>query len=296
MSQHFDPRVPVSWTSTKGGAPRVRVSSWYSLAGKALLLILASWATPAFGDTCDIVMSMATVQVPDNIIITTMKDSMLRFTPADLACLRSRGATPAVLAQAEALPSPAPPAQAQVSASQNQQPHTASNGGVGGGPTIPTTVPVPKYDCLADICLNTRSGPVPRAAVTVSDRKWTREVEICSGRVTSVVIKTGWHQTYFQWRDLLQGTSTPVSDDNYATGSDLVLHRVVTALDNKGWILVREDQPSSTIVLRHPGVHGLRLTGTSTVQNDLGTGWVLVVMSAHPLRTELCRAKNEEGL
>ena len=81
---------------------------------RRLVLPLALLLAPAVSQamTCDDVMNMVTVNVPDDIVINTMKSSGTAFSPADVQCLQQRGAPPTVVAAAQATAAPAPAAPA----------------------------------------------------------------------------------------------------------------------------------------------------------------------------------------
>ena len=59
--------------------------------------------------SCDDVMNMVSVNVPDEIVINTMKGSGTKFTTADVTCLQQRGAPPTIVQAAKAtMAGPAP--------------------------------------------------------------------------------------------------------------------------------------------------------------------------------------------
>ncbi len=155
----------------------------------------------------------------------------------------------------------------------------------------------PKWDCLGGVCLNAKatSTTYPKAVVTASDRKWTRTVEVCSGRVVKVQLATGWHQTYFKWTDLLPGTSTKVGDDD-GTIANGYYEQVLNALVGKGWVL---DGEGSVRGANHPDFQGERLVLSAPADENAlpgWNGWVVGLTTNHPDKDALCKSKYEQGL
>ena len=73
----------------------------------ALTLSLALIPTAASAMSCDDVMNMVSVNVPDDIVIATMRGSGGSIAAADVQCLQQRGAPPAVVAAAQQMSAPA---------------------------------------------------------------------------------------------------------------------------------------------------------------------------------------------
>ncbi len=70
-----------------------------------LALLIAPAVASAM--TCDDVMNMVSVNVPDEIVINTMKGSGTKFTTADVQCLQERGAPPTIVSAAQSTMAPA---------------------------------------------------------------------------------------------------------------------------------------------------------------------------------------------
>ncbi len=157
--------------------------------------------------------------------------------------------------------------------------------------------PQKKWDCLGGVCLNDRTtSTYPKVVVTVSDRRWTRTVEVCSGRVVKVQLATGWHQTYFKWTDLLPGTSTKVGDDEGVL-ADSFRDQILSALVGKGWVLGGEGLMARGA--SHPDVKGKRIVISAPAdENALSgwNGWLVGLVTNHPDKEALCKSKYEQGL
>ena len=163
----------------------------------------------------------------------------------------------------------------------------------------PAPVPVapPKWDCLGGVCLNAKatSTTYPKAVVTASAHKWTRTVEVCSGRVVEVHLATGWHQPRFKWSDLLPGTSSSTGDDDGSPAYGFY-EQVLAALVGKGWVL---DGAEAARGGTHPGFKGERLVFALPSDEDSPPGWrgwVVGLTTKHPDRAVLCKSKFEQGL
>ena len=152
-----------------------------------------------------------------------------------------------------------------------------------------------KYDCLAGLCLNAKAMPA-KAVTVVSDHKWTREAEICSGKIVSITISTGWVQPDFEWSNLLPGTSTPIGVGENGTAAVVVHKRVQKAMENKGWIPYHYDKEAKAMLLAHPEVAGSRAIFFERSKGSGPQGWGVSLSSIHPDRRDLCRSKTEEGL
>jgi hypothetical protein len=163
-------------------------------------------------------------------------------------------------------------------------------------PAAPAAPAPAKYDCLAGTCLNAKSGELPPAVVTVSAQKWTRHVEVCSGRVVSVVIQAGWYNPGFRWSDLLPGTSTNVGETGDGTLGIQAYERVLVAMVDKGWFIVPNEKPNPLTILGNPAVIGARGVTFDRHRESEPNGWMLTVASLHPDQKDLCRAKNTQGL
>jgi hypothetical protein len=164
-------------------------------------------------------------------------------------------------------------------------------------PAAPAPAPAAKkFDCLAGLCLNAKSGELPPTVVTVSAQKWTRQVEVCSGRIVSIAIQAGWYNPGFRWSDLLPGTSTNVGESGDGTLGIQAYERVLVAMVDKGWFLVPNEKPNPLTILGNPEVIGARGVTFDRHRESEPNGWMLTVASLHPDHKDLCRAKNEQGL
>lgn len=165
------------------------------------------------------------------------------------------------------------------------------------GLKVPSPLPVPaaKWDCLGGVCLDAKAASYPKAVVTVSDRKWTRTVEVCSGRVVKIVLATGWHQAYFKWTDLLPGTSSSAGDDE-GTLATAYYERLLTALTGKGWVLDGGGPARGCV---HPEFRGERLVFSLPADDSAlpgWRGWAVGLSTTHPEYADFCRSKFEQGL
>jgi len=78
-------------------------SSLTTVACASLVGLLALTAPAAWAISCDEVANMVTVNVPEDIIIETMRSSGTTFTEADVACLQKAGVSQRVMDQARAM-------------------------------------------------------------------------------------------------------------------------------------------------------------------------------------------------
>lgn len=166
-----------------------------------------------------------------------------------------------------------------------------------------------KRDCLAGICLgSTVTGPIQNSTVTVSDRKWERSVEICSGKVVGITIQTGWTLPGFVWNDLSLGATTNLllyeeDDDGFADAA-AVFGRVTSALSDLGWqetgslTSKSPEPPYVKRVFGNPAVLDSRLLLFGKSPDERGA--VVVLFSRHADKKALCdadaAAKEIEGL
>lgn len=90
----------------------------HRLATLGITTVMSSLiASTAWAMSCEDIMTMVSRNVPSSIVIQTMEGSAKRYTPADVGCLKSRGAPADVVQAAERLggsapaptPAPAPP-------------------------------------------------------------------------------------------------------------------------------------------------------------------------------------------
>jgi hypothetical protein len=88
-------------------------SSLTSIACGGLVCLAAFGAHDARAISCDEVANMVSVNVPEDIVIQTMKDSGATYTEADIECLQKAGVSQRVIDQARAM---LPKAQAPVAA------------------------------------------------------------------------------------------------------------------------------------------------------------------------------------
>lgn len=154
----------------------------------------------------------------------------------------------------------------------------------------------PKWDCLGGVCLNARlSAPTPKAAVTASERKWTRTVEVCSGRVVKVTLVTGWHQRLFKWTDLVPGTSTPVGSGGEAD-AEAYYRQVRDALGGKGWTLSGEHPVQIATHTNFIGERMVLVLPADEKALDGWRGWAVGLSTQHPEYNTLCKSKFEQGL
>lgn len=172
------------------------------------------------------------------------------------------------------------------------------------------TPTAPKRDCLAGICLgSTVTGPIQNSIVTVSDHKWERSVEICSGKVVGITIQTGWTLPGFVWNDLSLGATTNLllyeeeEDDGFADAA-AVFGRVTSALSDLGWqetgslTSKSPEPPYVKRVFGNPAVLDSRLLLFGKSPDERGA--VVVLFSRHADKKALCdadaAAKEIEGL
>jgi hypothetical protein len=83
-------------------------------AGASLLAAFALAPTTASAITCDEIKNMVNVNVPANIVVSTIQGSGTRFTPADIQCLQAAGVPAEVISAAQAQAAAAAPAPAPV--------------------------------------------------------------------------------------------------------------------------------------------------------------------------------------
>lgn len=74
-----------------------------TLVPSSVVLLAMLGSSPAFALSCDEIVNMLAVNVPENIVVMTMKDSGEQFTADEVACLRGKGAPAGVIAQATAM-------------------------------------------------------------------------------------------------------------------------------------------------------------------------------------------------
>ncbi|MFM2244812.1 MAG: hypothetical protein RL071_886 [Pseudomonadota bacterium] len=80
---------------------RLHKASPVLLGGLSSLALL--WAPQARALSCDDIMNMVSVNVPENIIVMTVKDSGEQFTNDEVKCLTERGAPATVIKQAKSM-------------------------------------------------------------------------------------------------------------------------------------------------------------------------------------------------
>jgi hypothetical protein len=78
-------------------------SSSTTVACAGLLGFVALTASDAWAISCDEVANMVSVNVPEDIVVQTMRDSGTTFTDADVACLQKAGVSPRIMDQARAM-------------------------------------------------------------------------------------------------------------------------------------------------------------------------------------------------
>jgi tetratricopeptide (TPR) repeat protein len=81
----------------------VRLHKAPQLLLTSLTTAAALWSPQAFALSCDDIMNMVSVNVPENIIVMTVKDSGEQFTNDEVRCLTERGAPAGVIKQAKAM-------------------------------------------------------------------------------------------------------------------------------------------------------------------------------------------------
>ena len=94
--------------------------TFFRTAALSLALLAPSVASAM---SCDDIMNMVSVNVPDDIVVATMRGSGKQFAAADVQCLQQRGAPPAVVQAAQQMSAPATqPMQPQPMQPQPMQP------------------------------------------------------------------------------------------------------------------------------------------------------------------------------
>jgi len=156
---------------------------------------------------------------------------------------------------------------------------------------------VPAFDCLANVCLDTKmSTTPPDSVVVVSDHKWVRSVEVCSGRVVNIEIIAGWQQPGFTWTGVPAGAITRLIEGADGQAAADVLDQVDAAMIKKNWILVDFNKEEAMRIYRKEGVSGIRGLTFKRAQESAPHGWVVNLFSLHPQYSELCAAKHGQGL
>lgn len=157
-------------------------------------------------------------------------------------------------------------------------------------PTLP-------YDCLANVCLNAKGAP-SKSVVTVSDHRWTRTIEVCSGRIVSINISTGWEKPGFAWSSLLPETSTKMGNLDDRTVAVPLVDRTYRALADKDWRPLTPEYDNDGLTTRriwnNPNLQGVRFTVfTDTRQGGM---WAYGIGTVHPEYHILCRPLHSQGL
>ncbi len=264
--------------------------AWRATTTTAILAILL-WAPRALALDCSDVMNMITVRVPENIVVMTIKDSGEEFSSADVECLIAGGAPASVVKQVQTMVPPpprvAPPAETIRPSTQTLPP-----------PAAPLPIPAQlKFDCLGGACIDAKTGPVSKAVVVVSGRKWTRTIEVCSGRIVHIDISGGWVQPGFTWSNLLAGTSTSLGYDEDGTKAYMERDRLLILLAGMGWFVIgtEVERGIQSTGLLNMSVNGLRHIYVEP-SNSVPEGWSVAITSIHPNRRTLCQTKDEQGL
>ena len=78
-------------------------SSLTTVACASLVGLVALSAPEARAISCDEVTNMVAVNVPEDIVVQTMRESGTTFTEADVACLQKAGVSQRVMDQARAM-------------------------------------------------------------------------------------------------------------------------------------------------------------------------------------------------
>lgn len=89
--------------------PATRLLRALFSAPSALVVGLAMVSLPASAITCDEIVNMARVNVPANIVVSTIQTSGTRFTPADITCLQNAQMPPEIVGAAQAQAAAAAP-------------------------------------------------------------------------------------------------------------------------------------------------------------------------------------------
>ena len=155
------------------------------------------------------------------------------------------------------------------------------------------TTPQKQFDCLAGVCLNTKTdAPPPNEVVVVAGDSYERVVETCSGTVTAVSIQSYWLSPAM-WANL--GTHPRPGyfhlDSADAAESRTHILTLIAKQASLGWTLVDtaslpDNKGAVTLLLREDrwGARGAMYL----VAND-GTGVKLVLRTSHPDEAELCK-------
>ncbi len=156
---------------------------------------------------------------------------------------------------------------------------------------------VPAFDCLANVCLDTKMSTAPSdTVVVVSDHKWVRSVEVCSGRVVNIEIIAGWQQPGFTWTGVPAGAITRLIEGADGQAAADVLDQVDAAMIKKNWILASFLKEESLRIYRNENTKGTRGITFMRAQDKAPHGWVINLFSIHPQYNDLCAAKHGEGL
>lgn len=150
------------------------------------------------------------------------------------------------------------------------------------------------YDCLGGVCLGgSPVGTVKDKVQTVAGYKWHRTVEVCSDRIVLISLRKHW----------TTGTVYPYSDRaEYTNEGDpdwirTQLHETLLEMGWQGGELVLFESGSGRDYT-HPERRGRRsLIRASEEQPRKGVQTSdLLLVTTHPYKDELCRAKREHGL
>lgn len=164
---------------------------------------------------------------------------------------------------------------------------------------IPPTYTRQTYDCLADVCLDEPAEARPREVVTVAERKWLQEVEICAGKIVRINLAAAWYGNTelaaLALRENL-GPEAAEKTERWSTEASLYGQSVVEAMGELGWVFSGEADFSGDFALEAEKSSrlGRRMVLYATKNEDQIA--VFGVTSTHPDRDDLCAAKRHQGL
>lgn len=152
--------------------------------------------------------------------------------------------------------------------------------------------PAVKRDCLAGLCLGSRSAPVPKSVVTVAEKTWQRDVKVCRGQIVQIGLTAVFESRFDSSRHVLAGAVHKVSDGDDGRTANYYAQNLISTLQQLGWSEI--DQAGEITFYRNSETSDLRAflierRGSSTV-------WVVHLGTLHIDERELCADVRTQGL
>ena len=152
--------------------------------------------------------------------------------------------------------------------------------------------PQVKRDCLAGLCLGSRSGAVPKSVVTVSEKTWQRDVKVCRGQITQIGLTAVFESRFDASRLVVAGAVHKVADDDDGRAANWYAQGLVATLQQLGWSEIgHEDNFTFYTNTETPDIRSVLIErrGSSMV-------WIVHLSTMHIDEKTLCSDLRTQGL